>query len=129
MDACGQMLADAWAGESGHAWACGLHAPGLKFLLLYSNTINIFKVSHVVCVNISTDGSLNYASGDNNSLKSAAISQEASGITHNPNTHSLAIGSIRKSSLCSIRKSSQSQGTYVCAYLVLASWVAIAILQ
>ena len=58
-----------------------------------------------MCVNISIDGNLNYANGPNDSLKSAAISQEASGITHNPNIHSLAIGSIRKSS--------RSQSTYV----------------
>ena len=58
-----------------------------------------------MCVNISTDGNQNYANGANDLLKSAAISREASSITHNRNILSLEIGNVRKSS--------QSPSTYV----------------
>ena len=58
-----------------------------------------------MCVNVSTDGNQNYANAANDLLKSAAISREASSITHNRNILSLEIGNIRKSS--------QSPSTYV----------------
>ena len=64
-----------------------------------------------MCVNISTDGNQNYANGaDDDLLKSAAISQEASSITHNRNILSLEIDNIRKSS--------QSPSTYVAIHVI-----------